>query len=66
MMEDGSFDSRKGKNLGLGRLRKALGQNDPGVEWYLSNLVGGMAKVHVSHRMYEGEVYDEIRRVEKA
>ena len=47
--ETGGLDFGKGKNVGLGRLREALGQNAPGKPWAPGMLVGGVAKVKVSH-----------------
>ena len=47
--ESGGLDFGKGKNVGLGRLREALGQNAPGKPWAPGMLVGGVAKVKVSH-----------------
>lgn len=37
---DGTLDWGKGKNVQLGRLREALGQNKPGVEWTPNSLKG--------------------------
>lgn len=47
--ESGGLDFGKGKNVSLGRLREALGQNAPGKPWAPGMLVGGVAKVKVSH-----------------
>ena len=47
--ESGGLDFGKGKNVGLGRLREVLGQNAPGKPWAPGMLVGGVAKVKVSH-----------------
>jgi hypothetical protein len=47
---DGSIDMADGKNVGLGRLRAAVGLNDPSVEFSFNQLPGRMAKAKVSHR----------------
>ena len=66
---DGRIDMGKGKNIGLGRLREALGMNVPGQPFSFSMLAGaGPAKVSVKHRAAENDpeiVYDEVRGVAK-
>lgn len=47
--ESGGLDFGKGKNVGLGKLRDALGQNTPGKPWAPGMLVGGVACVKVKH-----------------
>lgn len=47
--EAGGLDFGKGKNVGLGKLREALGQNKPGQSWAPGMLVGGVAVVKVKH-----------------
>lgn len=47
---DGSLDMGESKNVGLGRLREAVGLNDPSVEFSFNQLPGQMAKVKVGHR----------------
>lgn len=47
--ESGGLDFGKGKNVGLGRLREALGQNQAGKPWAPGMLVGQVATVKVSH-----------------
>lgn len=47
--ESGGLDFGKGKNIGLGKLREALGQNKPGQSWAPGMLVGGVAKIKVKH-----------------
>lgn len=61
----GSLDTSANKNVALGRLREAVGQNGKG-KWALSNLNGaGPATVKVTHRTNEetGTIYEEIKRV---
>lgn len=47
--EQGGLDFGKGKNVGLGRVREALGQNQSGKPWAPGMLIGGVAKVKVAH-----------------
>lgn len=47
--ESGGLDDGKGKNVGLGKLRDALGQNTPGQPWMPGMLVGGVAKIKTKH-----------------
>ena len=72
MAKDGkSLDMGKGMNVGLGRLRAALGLNVPGVPFAFSHLPGRAAKVKVSHRPDANKtnpdgtpvVYAEVREV---
>jgi hypothetical protein len=68
--EGGGLDLGKGKNIGLGRLREAVGMNVPGKPFSFRDLPGKMATVKVTHRA-GGEknpdaIYDEIRAVAPA
>jgi len=47
--ESGGLDTGKGKNVGLGKLRDALGQNKPGAPWSPGMMVGQVALVRVGH-----------------
>jgi hypothetical protein len=47
---NGGLDMAEGKNVGLGRLREALGLNDPTESFSFNMLPGRMAKVRVGHR----------------
>lgn len=51
----------KNKNVKLGKLRDALGQNGPGA-WTPSMMEGQPCKVQVGHRIQDGEIYDEIKK----
>jgi hypothetical protein len=64
--ESGGFDMGKGKNVGLGRLREAVGLNVPGKPFSPSMLPGQMAKVVVSHRANGEDLYAEVKAVTKA
>lgn len=60
----GGIDVSKGKNIGLGRLREAVGQNGPQA-WAPGQLVGNVARVKVEHRLYEGNTFADVKRVSK-
>jgi len=64
MTENGGLDMSKGKNIGLGRLRDAVNQNTGGA-WSPAMLEGQVAKVRVSHRLYEGRTYTDVKGVAK-
>lgn len=67
--EAGALDRSKGKNIGLGRLRTAVNQNNPGQSWSASMLLGQVALVSVSHRADKNDPdiqYDQVARVAKA
>lgn len=64
--DDGSLDFSKGKNLRLGRLRAAVGQNTAGRPWSFNDLKGNPLKVRVKHRADDNDtsiVYDEVSAV---
>ncbi len=46
----GHLDFGKGKNVQLGKLREALGQNDEGKPWNFNMLIGRAAKIQIKHR----------------
>lgn len=58
----GGLDTGKGKNVQLGRLREAVGQNGPG-PWAPSMLVGNVATISIKHRMYEGRTFADVKSV---
>lgn len=49
LTESGGLDMGKGKNVGLGKLRDALGQNKAGQPWSPGMLVGQTALIRVAH-----------------
>lgn len=59
----GGLDMSKGKNVGLGRLREAVGKNGEGEMFSFAMLPGLSAKVAVSHRIAGDETYSEIKGV---
>lgn len=63
-----SLDMAKGKNVGLNRVRDAVGQNVPGQPWAPSMLEGKILKVKVKHRADENDptiLYAEVAAVGK-
>lgn len=65
LTESGALDMGKGKNVGLGRLREAVDLNTPGQPFAFSMLPGRMAKVVVSHRIYNDQIFAEVKSVVK-
>jgi hypothetical protein len=63
LTEAGGLDFAKGRNIQLGRLREATGLNVPGRPFSFRMLIGQAAKVHVSHRVVDDAVYDEVKSV---
>lgn len=63
-IENGALQFGEGKNVGLGRVRAAVGQNT-GDSWAPSMLKGRTAKVKVTHRPNKdtGDIYDQISAV---
>lgn len=67
LTDNGGLDMGRGKNVGLGRLREALGLNVPGQPFSFGMIPGRVARVVVSHRASDDgqDVYPEIRQVAK-
>ena len=66
--EHGGLDMGKGKNVGLGRLREAVGLNNPGQPFGFKMLEGRPAKIVVSHRPDPKQpevIYAEVKAVAK-
>lgn len=65
VLENGALDMSTGKNVPLGQLRDAVGQNGP-QRWQPMNLIGQMAKVTVKHRKDKNDkVNNNVTKVEK-
>lgn len=65
--DNGGLDMGKGRNIALGRLREALGLNNPGQAFSFRQISGKQAKVHVKHRVTDdGRVFDEVDAVARA
>lgn len=62
----GGIDWSAGKNGALRRWREATGLNNPGEPFSARMMSGRQVKVKISHRPYEGELYDQIESVAKA
>lgn len=60
---NGMLDMGEGKNVGLGRLRAALGLNKPGVPFRFSDIPGRAAKVKVKMREVEDKKFEEVTAV---
>lgn len=61
--DNGSLSMGKGKNVELGRLRKAVGQNDPSKPWRFSQLIGQAARVKIAHSLSNGRLYANVTAV---
>lgn len=68
LTEQGGMDMGKGKNVGLGKLREALGQNRAGQPWSPGMLNGCVAMIMVGHRAGKeaGEVFADVKAVAAA
>lgn len=66
MSKDGTLDFGKGRNVSLGRLRAALGQNLGGKPWSFSSVGGQVAKIKVKHRIDGDRTYVEVADVTAA
>ena len=67
LSDAGQLDMSKGKNVQLGRLREALGLNDPARPFAFSQLVGQPCMVKVTHNPSKDgrEVYANVDTVGK-
>ena len=64
LTDHGTMDMGKGKNVGLGRLREAVGQNQKGKPWSFGMLAGQVATVLISQRVADdGQIFNDIRKV---
>ena len=60
--ENGGLDNSKGKNVQLGRLRAAIGQNNAGQAWAPNMMLGQVAIVSVKHRVVDdGTIYADVK-----
>lgn len=60
------LDMREGMNVGLGRLRAALGQNVPNRPWSMSMLGGQVIAFKLKHKLdKEGQPREQITDVKK-
>ena len=63
LTDAGGLDMGKGRNIGLGRLREALDLNQPGRPFSFTMLTGRVARVSVSHRITDDNVFAEVKQV---
>lgn len=61
----GGLDTSKGKNIGLGRLREAVGKNQEGVPFSFEMLPGLSARISVTHRINGEDTYAEVKSVSR-
>jgi hypothetical protein len=66
MNESGGLALGKGKNVQLGKLREALGLNDPAKAFSFAQIVGRPARIAVIHDMYNNEPQAKVKAVTKA
>lgn len=67
LTSEGGLDMSEGKNVQLGRLREAVGQNEDGKPWQPAMLIGSVAKLLVKHRIDQNqEEQQEVSRVTAA
>lgn len=66
LTDTGQLDFSKGKNVGLGRIREALGLNTAGEGFSFAMIQGRLAKVKVSHRPYNDELFAEVKAIASA
>lgn len=65
-MNGGNIDMSPGKNVGLGRLREAIGQNEEGKPWHPKMMLGQSALCRITHRVDKedaSKVYHEVKSV---
>lgn len=60
------LDMGKGKNIGLGQIRTALGQNTPGAAWSPAMIEGQVAKLKIKAGVYQDRVTAEVQAVTAA
>jgi hypothetical protein len=64
LTSEGGLDMSEGKNVQLGRLREAVGQNEDGKPWQPAMLIGQPARLLVKHRLDDkGEEQQEVTKV---
>jgi hypothetical protein len=62
----GGLDSGPAKNVQLGRLREAVGQNKAGKSWSFNHLMGATADLLIAHRADKNDpetTYAEVKKV---
>ncbi len=64
--DNAGLNMGKGMNIGLGQIRTALGQNEPGAPWSPAMIEGQPAKINVKAGVYEDRVTAEVKAVTAA
>lgn len=59
----GTLDMGAGMNVGLGKLRAAVGQNESGRPWGFGQMVDQVARILVSHRTTDQGPFAEVKSV---
>lgn len=62
---NGGLDVSKGKNIGLGRLREAVGKNQDGQMFSFEMLPGLSARISVTHRISGEDTFAEVKSVSR-
>lgn len=65
LTEQGNLDYGKGKNIGLGRLREAVGQNVPGQAWSPMMLKGQVIRVSIKHEPDPRDSNNTLDKIDK-
>jgi hypothetical protein len=60
LTDGGGLDFGKGKNVRLGKVRDAVGQNVAGVPWAFPMLKGQVLKGKIEHEMYQGDPQSKV------
>jgi len=63
---EGGLDMGKGMNVQLGKLREAVGLNQPGQPFSFRMIQGRTGKVKVEHEPYNGALYAKVTGIAKA
>ena len=64
--DGGTIDNSPGKNGKLRRYREALNMNKPGDTFSFRAMQGRTIRAKISHRTYEGDLFDQIDSVARA
>jgi hypothetical protein len=65
LTDAGGLDFGKGKNVGLGKLREAVGLNQAGQPFSFNMLAGQMIRAKISTRVDGDRMFDEVKAVSK-
>lgn len=63
-IQDGQLETGEGKNIDLGKLRAAVGQNQSGQPWQPMMLVGTTCRISVVHEPGKNsdDIYDRVKK----